>query len=250
MEDTRQRTHQGKIRLTASKMSGSNVNPDSEISESSSKRMCQHMNEDHAVSVFAMAKSVLSLKPGWKLSGARLKKVSLSGCEIQAITCRKDMCQAHKVFYPFEPPLQTAEESRSRLVQIHQKETKPKLGWLLKPSAVVILPALLFITWGSQMATEEALADALGYIGFLLPINDTLSTSLFRQIIDFAFYFTLAAHAIEASFVVYHGFRFLKLSFSTLVMWIVPVSVFGYPFFVEFRELVRVKHESRQPKGS
>ena len=78
---------------------------DEEISSEASKRMCAHMNEDHGVTVYAMAKSSFRLQGGWKLTDAKMKKVTLQGCEIQAVTCSGDLCEMQRINYPFNPPL-------------------------------------------------------------------------------------------------------------------------------------------------
>jgi hypothetical protein len=220
----------------------------SDLSEASSSRICKHMNEDHAVSVYCMAKAVVALPRGWKLSEARLKKVTLSCCQIQAITCKTDMCEAHNVVYPFEPPLQGEAEIRSRLIQVHNKETKPKLSlFLTRPMALVTLLLWLYIIWGSRIAQDSDLARLFTNIDNLFPSVPNLSTSQLSQIFDVAFFFILAAHIFEAAFVL-RGSKALKLPFYTASLWTLAVLIVGFPFVFELQELVKVHHRSCQAK--
>lgn len=208
------------------------------------------MNEDHAVSIYLMAKAVVLLKSGWKLTGARLKKVDAVGCHIQAILCCGEMCQAQNVLYPFEPPLKDEAELRKRVIEIHNKEIKPKLKWFVtKPMSLVILTMWLFVIWASRIADKEYVREMVGrYFEDLLSFftsERVLSTTAFvTWFFDFVFGLTLAAHILEALFVALRATKALKLSTDSTIVWLLTALVVGFPFFKELVELVEVKRKS------
>ena len=221
----------------------------SEITDEVSKRMCQHMNEDHAVSVYAMAKSLVKLKPGFKLSGARIKKVTLSGCSIQAITCCNDACVPLDVVFPFDPPLQSASEARSRLVKVHQALVTPKVSWFVtKTLPMIVVPVWLFLIWASQIASKEELENVLGNVSLIqmLPMSpqDRLSNS--KLLIDLAFFFTFFGHFFLSVFVADKAITLLKMTPVTLLLWMACVMISGYPFFAEFYDLYKVAKAARE----
>lgn len=72
------------------------------------------MNDDHAISIYAMAKSTLtsSAERNMKLTNARMKSISLSGFDISFVLCKGDVCEMKKATIPFEPPLKTGKEAK------------------------------------------------------------------------------------------------------------------------------------------
>ena len=98
------------------------------ITEETSKRICAHMNEDHAVSVFAMAKRSANLRDGFSISKATLQKVTMEGCHLQVMLCRGDACRVERVIYPFLTPLSDPSEIRSRLIEVHHEACRP-VAW-------------------------------------------------------------------------------------------------------------------------
>jgi hypothetical protein len=241
------------VHKRSNQMSGKtrNDNADTEISEEASKRMCQHMNDDHAVSVYVMAKSLVRLEAGWKISDARLKKVSLTGCSIQAITCHKDMCVPHNVVYKFEPPLKSSAEARSRLLEIHQRLTKPKLQWFFtKPISLFIVPMWLFAIWGSQAASQEDLVRIVDSMELskMTSLSKEKQAVILSQLLSLTFIFTLVGHLIFTLFVVDKA-KGLKLSPTATVMWMVCIFSAGYPFFSELFDIYEVYRRSQQQTG-
>ena len=96
------------------------------ISEETSNRICVHMNEDHAVSVYAMAKRQgPKPEPGWKITTATIKSVTMTGATITVTLCRGDACRQIPVTYPFIPPLTEPHQIRSRMVAIHHHVCNP-----------------------------------------------------------------------------------------------------------------------------
>ena len=84
-----------------------------EITPETSKRICSHMNEDHAATVHAMCASTLSGRDSrLKLTNARMKSVSLGGYELSFVLCDGDMCAMRTASVPFAPKLASGREIR------------------------------------------------------------------------------------------------------------------------------------------
>ena len=69
------------------------------------------MNDDHAISVYAIAKKACENKNS-KLSNAKMKSISLSGYKISFVLCKDDVCEMKNVMIPFNPPLKSQNEAR------------------------------------------------------------------------------------------------------------------------------------------
>lgn len=218
-----------------------------EISDEASKRICTHMNDDHYVSVYAMAKSLVQLKPKWKISNAKLKKVTSTGCHIQVITCSGDMCESQNVVYQFDKAPVTQAELRPLLVAIHHKETSPKLSWILsKPLLLLIVPGLLFAFWGAVLADQEQLENNFNvfsnhFLGVSSPFR--LCRALSRVL-----YFTAIAHIFEVAFLVYFGKKSIQLSTWATIKWSLLVLFCGYPIFNEFIDLLEALKRNKLEK--
>lgn len=224
-------------------MSGSN----DEISDEVSKRTCAHMNDDHYVSVYAMAKSLVHLKPKWKITDVKFKKVTSTGCSIQVITCSGDLCESQHVVYPFDKALVTQGELRPRLVAIHHKETSPKLSWIWsKPLVLLIVPGLLFAFWGAVLVDQEQLENNFNVFSkHVLGISPPFRLC---PALGNVLHFTAVAHLFEVSFLVYFGKKSLKLSTLAIVKWSLLVFVCGYPIFSEFTDLLQVSKRKNTEK--
>lgn len=219
-----------------------------EIPDDVSQRICQHMNDDHALSVYVMAKEMVQLESGWKLSDARLKKVTLAGCTIQAITCHQDTCAPQMVVYPFQPPLKAVSEARSRLVKIHQRLTSPQLQWIItKPAVLITGPLWLFLIWATQIATPQEftkVAKRLPYL-HLISASDKKQLVVLSQFLGVVFALTFVGHVIETVFVIDKA-KNLKLSKFATASWMVFVFLAGYPIFSEIFELYKVYEKQRK----
>lgn len=218
-----------------------------EISDEASKRICAHMNDDHYVSVYAMAKSLVQLKPKWKISGVIMKKVTSAGCNIQFITCSGDMCQSQNVVYTFDNAPVTQAKLRPLLVSIHQKETSPNFSWILtKPLLLVIIPGLLFTFWGAVLADQDQLEKnfdvfSKNFIGISAPFQ-------LCRALSYVLYFTAIAHLFEVAFLVYFGGKHLKLSTLATIQWSLLVFFCGYPIFSEFIDLLEALKRNKAEK--
>jgi hypothetical protein len=222
---------------------------DNEISAETSKGICEDMNDDHAVTVYAMAMAkFLGAFGQWKLTDARLVQVSLSGCKISAVTWQGDVCETKPLFYKFEPPLASPSQARSELIAIHQKVCALRLQTLAsKPQAlknVCIVAAMGYGTWMGVPEMTEALGNAKPLIFFL---GKTFgSASVLAELVRFFFYFCIVAHAAEAIWAVYKCQSVLKLKFQACFMWFLAVSTIGYPILNELNALLAIDQAAKQ----
>jgi Protein of unknown function (DUF2470)/Domain of unknown function (DUF4499) len=219
------------------------------VSEETSTRVCTHMNDDHAVSVYAMARRVAPLDPRFKISEARMKKVTLDGCQIQVVACRQDLCQVHSVVFPFDPRLKSGAELRPRLVAIHHRVCAPQPGWLVrKPVAVTVLAMMAFLTYcmvglgPSQLRAfieEDKGLDRIVTVLFGSP-------KVFGVLVRAAFYFGHTVHAAEAVYGMYRCRQTLKLKWSATVQWTFMIALTGYPVLGELQSLVAVANRKKK----
>lgn len=215
------------------------------ISEETSKRVCTHMNEDHAVSVLAMAMrsageaSSSSTSSSWKISDATMLKVDESGCLIRCVACSGDLCEMNVVEYKFEPPIASASELRPRLVAVHHRLCSPRVAWLVKkPQALLILVTEAFLAYGTFGRYERATnySDVLsGVVSLVFG-----SASNFSLAVRAAFYFSVVAHGGEALYVAYHCRRTLKLQWKATILWFLMICMVGIPITSEFLPLLNV----------
>ena len=80
------------------------------ISDETSKRMCSHMNADHAASVHGMVLN--SIQRGAHISDCKMVSISMEGCELSYVACGGNLCELKTVFMKFSPPLGSVKESR------------------------------------------------------------------------------------------------------------------------------------------
>lgn len=215
------------------------------------KRICRHMNEDHAVSVYAMAKSVVKLPAGWKLSAATLKKITLRGCGIQAITCSEGMCRSENIVYPFTPRLQSVEEIRKKLIQVHYDACAPRFHWLLtKPVATIIIVTVTFLTYATIVMGLDNLTNSIESMETANQFTTTVfgNAGRFSFLVGASFYFTVVAHLAEAIYVAHHSRKTVKLRYSTTLEWFILVALTGYPITVEFLDLLRIAQTTAAKK--
>ena len=188
------------------------------ISPETSKRICAHMNDDHAVSVYAMAKRLLSGGSSSSITQSKLTQVTSAACHLQVVTCSGDVCEMHRLEYPLQPPLASAGEARSRLVSIHQTVCAPSWSWLFtKPLAVAVLLGTLGMIYVSHIDRT------------ILPHPDVASL----------LYLTVVAHMVEVGLTVRSCRVDLKLPWATTLSWVVLVMITGIAIYSELQDLQR-----------
>jgi hypothetical protein len=220
---------------------------DNEISAETSKRYCEHMNDDHAVTLYAMAKFLGGFGK-LKLTDARIKQVSLSGCKISAITCRGDVCEVKPLFYKFEPPLASPSQARAELVAIHQKVCAPRLHWFVsKPEVLIIFSIIAAMGYGTWMGVPEMTEVFSNAKQLTFVIEKAFgSASMLAELVRFFFYFSIVAHVAEAIWAAHKCQSVLKLKFQVRLMWLLAVSAVGFPILKELIELLTIDRVTKQ----
>jgi len=229
----------------------------SEISPEVSQRVCSHMNDDHALSIYAMAKSTLKKYSSEKqksLSNAEMKSISLSGYELSFILCSGDVCEKRNITVPFHPPLKSPSEAKARIVQEHEKSFTPQFSWIFSEPIplCVYFVMLLFANLVFLMEDKDIVA-----------IVPTLPNTL-QGIIDSSFcchftfasrlrtlaYITFAAHIVESLVVAYVCQTRLKLPKMTTLKWALLVSIVGiYPLGMRVIEFAIMKSKLEKKKN-
>jgi Protein of unknown function (DUF2470) len=218
-------------------------NGNDEISTAVSQRICQHMNDDHAVTVFGMAQACLFLVSpcangdgrGTKITSATLQKVTPDGCEIKVVQCNGDLCEMATVTYPFSSTttnnnknnnnkrVTTSSEIKQELIAIHSRVLQPSFLWLiLKPRCVAIIALDVGLFLGT----------------FLLGMRGGLVEGLF--------WFLVAAHLVEGSVGVYYCRCILKVDWKTTKQWFVCILPVGLPIMRELQELCAMAQQQQQ----
>jgi uncharacterized protein with PQ loop repeat len=231
---------------TMAKSSGE-IGSEEAISPEASKRICDHMNDDHMVSVYAMAKELIEYKRDWKLTGAKLKRVTAYGCEIQAITCSGELCEMLPVVYPFRPALKTAAQSRKQLVKIHQKVCSPKLEWLLDPLPLGVIGISIFLAYGTLILGIPELKASIENDESMNSMICSLfgSPHIFSQMVKAAFWFTVVIHSAEADYAIYKCRTTLKLDWITSMFWFATTCLVGYPVLGHLIQLIQIHDKSK-----
>jgi len=225
-------------------------NKEDRISEETSQRICTHMNDDHGVSVYAMAKSLLGKNT--KITSATLKKVTMEKCTLSVVTCHGELCEMKTLAYNFEPRLKTASEVRSRLVAIHHQVCSPPfLRFVTDPltSSVVVVMALL--GYGTHVVGVDALATAIENHASLNSMISLVfySATNFASLVRQAWFLGLFLHDLEAMYVLYQARTALKLNANAQTAWFLCCAAVGWPMTKEFMDLLRVHKKQLKTKN-
>lgn len=234
------------------------------ISAETSARVCRHMNEDHAVSVYAMAARCLAKQQlqrqqeqqqgqgqpttGWKLTSARMLQITAQGCHLQAISCTSgDLCEIKTVVYPFTPPLTHAAQVKSRLVAIHHQVLSPQWQWIYsKPFAMKFSISFAALAYGTLVlggTGMKALLDQTNLIKSFYPRTDILVL-----VVQAVFYIIMVAHICEAVFAAYICRSTLKLKWQGTLQWMIFVGAVGFPILNELQTLQQVHLQELKEK--
>mmetsp|Transcript_32504 Transcript_32504/g.78900 ORF Transcript_32504/g.78900 Transcript_32504/m.78900 type:complete len:227 (-) Transcript_32504:161-841(-) len=217
------------------------TNNSNEISPETSQRMCKHMNEDHAATVYAMAISTLPImqqsNASLTVSNARLTSVSLTSVTIKFVTCSGDLCQQKQETIPFVPPMSSGREARPRLIEIHHQVLFPRLHWFYSDSfcaqVMVLMVALTvapIVAWnnGTIFGLNIIMSDESNWIIY------GLSAVCF------------AAHLVEALYSIYLSQWKLKLGRLSSFCWFVMIFLAGLPITRKLIKLNDIQEEARQ----
>lgn len=219
-----------------------------DISAETSTRVCQHMNDDHYISVYAMARNALKLGDDWKLTDAKMKKVTAEGCHLQAVTCSGDLCEMKPVVYPFVPPLTDVKQVKPRLVAIHHEVLSPQWEWLwTKAFALKFTLTTLALAYGALVLGHDGLTQALDQTNLIKSFYPR--TDIIALVLQAAFYIIFVAHMAEAAVVAYTYRSVLKLNWQGVTHWIVMVLFIGYPIMKEGMALKEIHQKKLNEKA-
>lgn len=220
-----------------------------EITSETSSRICHHMNDDHGLSVYGMAISLHNSKG--EIKNVKMTNISLAECSLSYIVCRGDLCEMKTASYPFQPPLTSVAESRSRLVKIHNKVMSPEFLWLLTDSLafsiLLTCASLGLATYVGAEGVETYLDDNVQGLSRNLTMVFGSTRALARVVIG-AFWFALITHAVEAFYCAYHAVSTMKLKPAVACKWFSIVSLVGYPIQRRFVALLKVHYDLAQEK--
>ena len=209
------------------------------------------MNEDHAATIHAMVLSSLSGPDArCKVQNAKMKSVSMSGYTLSYVLCDGDACSMKRASVMFNPPLTSADEVRPRLIEEHHRALSPKFSWLITDSMMrVLFGGCLLLGVGTVLGKDE-LASRIDDAPWVAGIVGSIfgSSALFAKLVVGSFYFSLAAHGLEAVYVAYLCKTTLKVKVGTTLQWFLLNLCTGFPVMNKIRELVGVDRAARSSK--
>ena len=115
------------------------------------KRICEHMNQDHAASVLAMALALDSTA-----KRARMASITKTSVTLDVVDGKDPKRRA--LVWPLDPPLADAGAARVRLVAIHHRVLRPAAD---QPAGAVVFVVMAVV-----------LLAGLTSVGFLQPLRD------------------------------------------------------------------------------
>jgi len=213
-----------------------------------SRRICGHMNDDHAITVYGMVQYYMP-KPerGGKVNEARMESVSLKDYLVSYVLCKGNECSKKILTIPFKPVLCSAKEAKGRIIDEHKKVLDAQFSWLfLDPVAFLVV--IIFISLGlvHGLGTEgvENIVEKNEIIDFMISSMFT-SVATFSTFATRAWYFLVVAHLFEGSYTAYRCKKTLKVSALSTLKWFVVTFMVGRPILLRINKLVAVDRESR-----
>ena len=211
-------------------------------------KIIKHMNEDHELSLFAIVQSKLPRKEKNSTTGVkncRMKAINLSNMTLSYVSCKGDMCEQKELCVKFEPPMASFEETRSRLVKMHDECVAPSFSWLFtEPLCRMILFAmggLCYAHYSMDMADvasqSDIIASVFGEDG-----------SVLSYVIKICWFFGAGAHIAEAAYAFFVCQTTLKMKPMNSFKWFIVISMVGYPMTSKILDFARVKESSEEKK--
>lgn len=220
-----------------------------EISPESSTRMCAHMNNDHAATVHAIVLSNLSY--GEAARSSKVQNAKMTSVNLKGYSLSYTLGDAMKdIAISFDPPLNSSDEARPRLVEDHHKALTPKFRWLVTdPLMRMLFGACMLLGVGTSLGQEE-LASRVDGTPWANAIVASVfgTTARFAKLVIGAWYFTLVAHTMEAFYTAYMCKMVLKMKAGTIFKWFTLNVCIGFPIMSKIQELVAVDSAARTKK--
>jgi hypothetical protein len=215
------------------------------------KKICSHMNEDHAVSVFAMAKRVCRVESGWFISSATMVDVTLEGCQLQVMLCKnnKDLCRQEKHLYKFDPPVSNPAHVKSKLIAVHHRVCRPVYA---KPIFIFVALHVLYMAFLMGYFGRAGLVDYIDRRDRLRRFVKRMikGPETYALIIQTCLYGTVVFHTLLCAYVGYHARKTLKLTKTGTTEWCLATALGGLTVVMDLRELLRVHLTTQQAKQS
>ncbi len=223
------------------------------ISEETAKKLGKELTSQHPLAVHGMAVSSTKISGGFHVTSSTVTAVKSDGCQLRVTLCKGDLCEMKQSFYKFRTPL--AEGSSSALEDIIRSEVLPDVCapnplWLIKdPMALKILAVCSLLAFGTYTGID-GITDAL----LKAPkLENTIgsffgSSQNFAYAVVIAFWFSIVAHGIEASLVVYYAMTVLNMGIVSTSIWAILVFSVGYPIFNRFQTLVAIERGNNKSK--
>ncbi|KAG7338813.1 hypothetical protein IV203_026271 [Nitzschia inconspicua] len=216
------------------------------ISDDEAKKLGKEFSKTHPSTVMGMAKACAEVKPGFKITSARIKAVRNQGCEVFVTACRGDLCEMNNSFYKIQPPLQNASDFERRFTVLHANVCGAKPHWLItKPVAFLICVTCSALGYGTYLGVDgmvEAFSQAPRLESGISALFG--STKIFGYCVIGSFVFSVVAHGIEASIAVYYCRTTLKLDMGSSLLWGFLIFLVGFPIFTELQDLLAVHSEN------
>ncbi len=222
-----------------------------EIDEATSKRICSHMNHDHASTTHGIVMRCIEPGTKFKINDAKLKNVSLMGMTLSHVQCSGDFCEMKTTFVPFDPPLTAVAEVRPRMIEIHNKVCAPQVAWLFtNPLAAGIVIVCSLIGYAVLVLGVDNLSKVIQGSPLINQVVSALfgSAPFFCKLLFWSWYLTVFAHGAEAFWVAYQCHQTLKLKFKPTAVWFLLVCCTGYPITNEFVTLWKVHVSAKAAK--
>mmetsp|Transcript_10402 Transcript_10402/g.15420 ORF Transcript_10402/g.15420 Transcript_10402/m.15420 type:complete len:242 (-) Transcript_10402:238-963(-) len=231
------------------------------ITEETSKRICKHMNEDHAHTIHYMAQSILltsNKKKKGEIKNATMTSISNKEYCIRFVLCNGDLCEmCHETIAFYPTPLVDSKDARTRMIEEHNRVLSPQFSYLLTPVILTTLLTCALLRYAVEILTLETLALHLSnppsFIYVLLNtylVNPFFyaSVSNFCKMVYISWYFSTVAHALEAFYFAYLCRTKLKLGWMSTLKWFSMVLMVGYFVGWRIKEMVDVQAKEEKKR--
>ena len=181
-------------------------------------RICNHMNQDHASSVLAMALALDTATKRARMDSVTKTRVTLSVVDGTNPKKRKQLV------WPLHPPLKDAGEARVRFVAIHRQVLRPEAD---EPMGTIVLVVMAnIILAGSTTITYfQPLRDLFA---FAFPHREGLKE--FGGLL-------FVCHTLEALNALYVAKKVLRLGWGASLTWAAAVLAVGVAALGRLRRL-------------
>lgn len=214
-----------------------------EISSEVSSRICGHMNDDHAVTVHAMVRSVA----GWnmEISNVKLLSVHPSHYTISYVVCNGEMCSMERSDVILDPPILTKSNIRPRLVSEHHRVLAPSFRGCMLDHRVIFTFAIGIII--VLLHLNELLRDNVFEL-VVLPLG-IMNKELFQTVIKNTYWLLIILHEIESLYAMYLCKVKLGMNYFPTFQWCFLVLISGVPTTKKLIELACCKKAKKSMKN-